>query len=96
MNIEFLQFDETPAEKHKGVISIRFEKRFIFRYKIVPKPEGGYYIQCASCKISRHGEDKYLPAFQLDSSYEAEEVRDFILAKLKEIMAPSVKDELPF
>jgi hypothetical protein len=32
--VEFLAFDETPAEKYLGVASIRFFGQIILRYKV--------------------------------------------------------------
>jgi hypothetical protein len=92
-NLEFLKFDFTPSEKHLGIATVRYEKRFIFRFKVVPKDKGGYYIQPASYKIGvgPEGKDIYVTAFQLDSSYESEEMRNFILIEMDRIKPPSLQ-----
>lgn len=87
-NIEFLKFDMTPGEKHVGIATVRYEKRFIFRFKIIPKEVGGYYCQPASHKIGSYaGKDTYAPSFALDSSYEADEMRSFILSQVEPLIA---------
>ena len=89
MNFQFLKFDATPGEKHIGIATIRIEisgSRIILRFKIVPKEHGGYYCQPASYKVGTiNGKDQYVPSFALDSTYEADELRNFILANIETI-----------
>ena len=80
-NIEFLKFQETPTEKHLGIATIRYEKRWILRFKINLNPKGeGYFSNAPSVKV----DDSYYPAFSLDSSYESDELRKFVLNGVKE------------
>ena len=85
-NLEFLSFIKTPAEKHLGIAAIRVDKRFIFRFKIQQNPKGeGYFTNAPSIKI----DDAYFAAFQFDSSYEADEVRKFVLSNVKQALHAS-------
>ena len=88
MNLKFLRFDATPTEKHLGIATIRIEEgvRIILRFKVQPKEGGGYYYQPASHKISSQGKDNYYPAFSLDSSYEYDELKDFIASHVEPIL----------
>jgi hypothetical protein len=80
MELEFLKFDKTPQEKHLGVASIRADRRFIFRFKIMSNPKGeGYFLNAPALKI----DEKYWPAFAFDSSYESDQVKEFVLTHVK-------------
>ena len=79
-NVEFLAYQPTPNEKHMGVASIRVDKRFIFRFKIMQNPKGeGLFANPAPLKIG----EQYYPGFQFDSSYEADEIKKFIISHVK-------------
>lgn len=88
MNLKFLRFDATPTEKHLGIATVRVEEgvRIILRFKVQPKEGGGYYYQPASHKISAHGKDNYYPAFSLDSSYEYDELKEFLAVHVEPIL----------
>ena len=88
MNLKFLRFDATPGEKHLGIATIRIEEgvRIILRFKVQPKEGGGYYYQPASHKISAHGKDSYYPAFSLDSTYEYDEMKEFLAVHVEPIL----------
>ncbi len=82
-NLEFLSFSQTPNEKYLGIAAVRIDKRFIFRYKIQQNPKGeGYFCNAPSVKI----DDQYYPAFSLDSSYEADEVKKFVISNVKQAL----------
>lgn len=84
-NLEFLSYQPTPTEKHMGVATIRYDRKFIFRFKIAQNPKGeGFFSNAPSIKI----DDQYFPAFQLDSSYEADEVKKFVLSNVKQALHP--------
>lgn len=89
MNLKFLRFDATPGEKHLGIATLRIEEgvRIILRFKVQPKDGGGYYYQPASHKISSHGKDNYYPAFSLDSTYEYDELKEFLAVHVEPILA---------
>lgn len=79
-NIEFLSFNATPGEKNLGIATIRFEKRFIFRFKINENPKGpGYFTNAPALKI----DDNYYPAFAFDSSYESDQIKKFVIDNVK-------------
>lgn len=79
-NIEFLRYEQVLNEKHIAIATIRVDKRFIFRFKILPKQDGsGYSALAASYKTTRYGKDEYVSSFQFDSSYEADEIKNFVI-----------------
>lgn len=82
--LEFMKFIPVQGEKHLGVAVIRYERRFIFRFKIMPSEHGGYWATTASYKTGViNGKDKYESAFSLDSEYEKELVTSFVLANVE-------------
>jgi hypothetical protein len=86
MQFQFLKFDEVLGEKYIGIATIRVDiegVKLIFRFKINPKEGGGFYCQPASHKISAYGKETYVPAFSLDSSYDSEEMKNFVLAHVQ-------------
>lgn len=85
-NMEYLKYTPVQGEKYEGVATIRYEKRFIFRFKIVKSDRQGYYCQTASNKIIREGKESYVPAFSLDSSYEYDEMKAFVLSRSEQAM----------
>jgi len=94
---EFMKFIKAEGEKHLGIAVIRYEKRFIFRFKILPSEHGGYWATTASVKTgTTNGKDKYEPSFSLDSEYERTQMIDFVLDNvarelfIKPIEKPSV------
>lgn len=87
MDIQLLKYIPTPGEKQVGIAVVRFERRFIFRLKLSAKQEGGYWVQAPALKTgSTDGKDRYEAAFQLDSSYEWDEVRNFVLDECLKLM----------
>lgn len=75
-------------EKHVGIAVIRFERRFIFRFKILPSEHGGYWATTASLKTGVvNGKDKYDNAFSMDSDYENEAMKEFVIQKVEEILS---------
>jgi hypothetical protein len=85
-NLEFLSYQPTPSEKQLGIATIRIERKYIFRFKIQQNPKGeGYFSNAPSVKIG----DSYYPSFQLDSSYEADEIKKFVLSNVKQALQSS-------
>lgn len=95
MNVKFLRFDLTPGEKHIGIATVRLEDgvRILLRFKIVPRTEGGYYFQPAAHKININGKDNYFASFQLDSSYESEELKSFLGSSIEKILKEKTTSE---
>lgn len=86
---QFLKFVPTPGEKHLGIAVIRWKGAIILRYKIIPSQDGsGYWVSPGGVKtgITPEGKDKYEEWFALDSSYEKEEMRDFVLASVTPLL----------
>lgn len=74
-------------EKHIGIAVIRFERRFIFRFKILPSDQGGYWATTGSVKTGVvNGKDKYDNCFELDSSYENDAMREFVIENVMALL----------
>jgi len=87
-NIEFLNYTPTPTEKHLGIATIRYDRKFIFRYKIAPNPKGeNLFVNAPSLKVD-DSDKPYKPAFEIDSKYESDELEKFILQNVKQIVSP--------
>lgn len=85
-NLEFLSYQPTPTEKHLGIATIRYERKIIFRFKIMQNPKAeGFFSNAPSIKI----DEEYYPAFQIDSSYEADEMKKFVLSNVKKQLKPN-------
>ena len=94
MDMQLLKFIPTPHEKNVGIAVVRFERRFIFRFKVSAKQEGGYWVQAPALKTgTQDGKDRYEGAFQFDSSYEAEEIKNFVLEEVLKVMNPSLSNQ---
>lgn len=77
---EFLKWIPVTGEKHVGIAIVRYERRFIFRFKILPSEQGGYWATTASLKTGVYnGKDKYENAFSLDSDYEKDALNEFVI-----------------
>ena len=85
-NVEFKKFDRVFGEKYIGIATVRYDRKFIFRFKVVPKDNGGYWVQPAVYKITKDGKDTYLPSFKLDSDYDSEELCDFVLMNVENFL----------
>lgn len=88
LNLEFLKFIKVEGEKHLGIAVIRLNRRFIIRFKVQASEQGGYWISSPSMKAGVfNGKDNYISAFQFDSSYENEEVKNFVMEHIERLMS---------
>lgn len=87
-NIEFLQWIPTQGEKHLGIAVVRYERRFIFRFKVLPEQSGnGLWVNVAAFKTGiRNGKDFYEECFQLDSIYDDRALKDFVKENVSKII----------
>lgn len=87
-NLEFLEYIETPGEKHLGIAVIRYEKAIIFRFKISPNAEnGGVFCNAQALKIGeKNGKPDYAKAFEFDSTYESKSIIKFTTEKVEAIL----------
>jgi hypothetical protein len=82
--VEFLTFDETPAEKYLGVASIRFFGQIILRYKVQRTKDGnGIFIAAPSFKKVDESGEHWCQWFMLDSMSQNETVANLIKTKVK-------------
>lgn len=73
--IDFVDFIETPNEKHLGIAVVKYMGKVILKYKIVKNKDGnGWFPTEAAYKISDASGESYTPAFMLDSRSEHAEV----------------------
>ena len=106
-DFEFMNYTPTPGDKyHLGIISIRYLRKIILNYKIVPKKDGsGTFFAVQNYPIEENGEKKYKPAFMLDSRGDEEQCQDFLRTQMKQFSALSASkvqsvgqsnEDLPF
>lgn len=82
--VEFLAFDETPAEKYLGVASIRFFGQIILRYKVQRTKDGNsIFIAAPSFKKVDQAGEHWCQWFMLDSMSQNEIVTNLIKTKVK-------------
>ena len=81
---EFVSFEETPLEKHLGIVSVKAYGKILLRYKAIPTKEGnGYFFSPFRSLVEKDGEKIYTPAFIIDSQIDAEEVNALLRAGIK-------------
>lgn len=94
---EWMKYISTPGEKHLGIAIVRYERRFIFRFKVMPSEHGGYWVTSASMKVGVvNGKDRYESAFSLDSEYEKDQLTAFILENVERELAPQSQPQSVF
>ena len=75
--LEFLNYTETPHEKHLGIATIRTWGKIVLRFKIIARKDGsGNFVAPASYKIS----EQYVPCFAIDSNFDKESIEKFVLS----------------
>lgn len=87
---QFLKYVPVVGEKHLGIAIVRWLGKIILRYKVMQSQDGsGYWVAAGSAKIGvkRDGKDNYEEWFQLDSSYDRDEMKEFILQHVEPILA---------
>lgn len=87
---QFLKYVPVQGEKYLGIAIVRWFGKIILRYKVMQSQDGqGYWVAAGSAKIGkkRDGSDNYEEWFQLDSSYDREEMKEFILMNVEPILA---------
>jgi len=84
--MEFIDFKKTPGEKHLGIATIKYNG-IILRYKIIPTKDGKNCFAAPSAyKVTENYEDRYIPAFVIDSQTDDQRVKDFMLGKVREVL----------
>lgn len=96
MNIEFVEFVETPGEKHVGIVTVNFNNMLYLRYKVMPSQKGpGYYCNPPSYKINRYGTDEYMQAIVIDSNFAKEKIDRIVRDEVTKYFAHK-SDPRPF
>lgn len=91
-DMQFLKYTAVTGEKHLGIAVMRWLGKIILRFKVMEstQPGGGYWVTAGSAKIGVKvdGKDNYEEWYQIDSSYDRDMVKEFVLyhveQKLKE------------
>lgn len=84
---EFLQFEETPEAKHFGIAHIRYDGKFVLKFKVVHNKDGsGFFVAPPSYKREFPEGDKWSQWFFMDSRSEEEYIQDFIRANVNAII----------
>lgn len=88
MHYEVMKYIPVVNERYFAVVLIRIEKKYLVAYKVAAREDGGIWISTASTKIgSINGKDQYMEAFRSDSSFENEEIRNFIANEIERIQS---------
>ena len=89
---QFIKYVPVQGEKHLGIAIVRWLGKIILRYKIMQSTQGqGYWVAAGSAKIGvkADGKDNYEEWFQLDSNYDSDEMKEFILMNVEPILKQS-------
>lgn len=89
MNIEFISYIPTPAEKHIGIATVKIigNPTIVLRYKIARnKDNTNFYSAAPACKVVQNGDDRYLPAHMLDSRSENDDLEAFIRMNVRKYL----------
>lgn len=79
MNYEIMKYIPVVNERYFAIVLIRIEKKYLVAYKVSAREDGGIWISTSSIKVgSIGGRDQYMESFRSDSSFENEEIRNFI------------------
>lgn len=91
-DLQFLKYVPVEGEKHLGIAYVRWLGKIILLFKVSPSTNGnGYWIAAGAAKIGvKHdGKDNYQEWFQVDSTFDREEIKDFILRHVTPLIAQS-------
>jgi len=81
---EFLKFTPIENEKYQAVITLRYDKSLILRYKVQKNDKGGHWFSPGSVKVGVvDDKTQYEAAFELDSRFENEELQKFLSGIVK-------------
>lgn len=71
MEIKFVDYIETPDEKHLGIVTVNYKDLMYLRFKVSPGKDGkGYFIKSPSYKVG----ENYMDAIMVDSRIENEKI----------------------
>ena len=78
-DFKFVKFIPTPSEKYAGIITIKVFDKIILRYKLVQTKDGtSHFPSPPSFKIIENGQERFISAFGMDSSTDAEDLSIWI------------------
>lgn len=91
--MQFLKYTPVTGEKFLGIAVIRWLGKIILRFKIMEstQPGGGYWATAGSAKVGIRpdGKDNYEEWYQIDSSYDRDQIKDFVLMHVETILKQS-------
>lgn len=74
MSVKFLDYTETPGEKHLGIVTIQATGTFRFKYKMNAGKNGGSFPNPPSFKIG----EEYKSCIVPESNFMVEDIEDCI------------------
>jgi len=91
--MQFLKYVPVQGEKFLGIAVMRWLGKIILRFKVMEstQPGGGYWVSAGSAKVGvKHdGKDNYEEWYQIDSSYDRDIVKEFVLMHVEPILRQS-------
>ena len=92
--MQFLKYTPIQGEKYLGIAVMRWLGKIILRFKVMESTQqggGGYWVSAGSAKVGlKHdGKDNYEEWFQIDSSYDRDLVKEFVLMNVEPILRQS-------
>ena len=97
-NFEFIKYDLTPHDRHKGIAHVRAYGKISLRFKVIPKKNGeGTFPAAPSIRMGTEPDISYLSAFSVDSKEEESE----LMSVLRDGIGPNPcrsipEEEMPF
>jgi hypothetical protein len=95
IEIEFLGYKETPAEKYLGIATVRIGRAVVLKYRINQTKDGQNIFPAApSYKEVVDGQDKWNEWFMVDSRSQHEDINTLIKEKVRAYYAQKAKNPL--
>lgn len=92
-DMQFLKYTPVTGEKFLGIAVMRWLGKIILRFKVMEstQPGGGYWVTAGSAKVGvkPDGKDNYEEWYQIDSSYDRDMVKEFVLMHVEPILRQS-------
>ena len=85
-HVKFIEYKQTPGEKHLGIATVLINDIIFIRYKINPGKNGGYFPNPPSYKTIEYGTEIFIPAFVIESNMLKEQVDSCIKSNVNRIM----------
>lgn len=92
-DMQFLKYTPVTGEKYLGIAVMRWLGKIILRFKVMESTQagGGYWVTGGSVKlgVKADGKDNYEEWYQIDSSYDRDMLKEFVLMHVEPILRQS-------